>query len=181
MEPVKLRVKVGPHEFEAEGPSESVTAQFEAWKTLVAAAPPDARERQAPAPLASRIVAAATEVKTREGYAAPWDIFSVDDKKKLVTLRVQPTGDDRDANAVLLILYGYRQAFQQDDVPVTRIMESVKVSGLTAERIDRSAGPHLRAGYILKAGRGKGNRYRLTNTGFARADELARELFEKLI
>lgn len=175
MEAFKLRVKIGPHEFEAEGPKESVTAQFEAWKALIGSTPPTT-------PPISKVVAAATEVRTREGFTAPWDIFEVEDKRKLVTLRVHPTGETRDADAVLLILYGYRQAFQQEDVPVTKIMESLRVSGLRPGRVDRAASPHVRAGLLLKAGKsGKGGKYRLTTTGFARADEMARSLFEQLV
>lgn len=174
METFRLRVKIGPHEFEAEGPKESVTAQYESWKALIASTPATTSQ-------VNKVVAAAIGVRTREGFSAPWDIFDVEDKRKLVTLRVHPTGETRDADAVLLILYGYRQTFQQEDVPVTKIKESLRVSGLRPERVDRTAAPHVRAGLLLKAGRGKGGKYRLTNTGFAQADEMARSLFERLV
>lgn len=93
METFRLRVKIGPHEFEAEGPKDSVMAQFEAWKTLIGSTP-------ATTPPVSKVVAPATEVPTREGLSAPWDVFEVDEKRRLVTLRVHPTGETRDADAV---------------------------------------------------------------------------------
>lgn len=67
------------------------------------------------------------------------------------------------------------------EVPVTKLKESLEVSGLRIARIDRAANPYLKAGYLLKAGRGKGGIYRLTNTGFSKAEELARKLFEQLV
>lgn len=169
----KLRVKIGPHEFEAEGPKDVVISQFETWKELIAS--PSAAQ-----PTNPRFPPAVTEVRTREGYAAPWDIFNADEKHKLITLRVHPTGDTREADAVLLTLYGYRQTWQQDEVPVTRIKESLEVSGLRPGRIDRAVAPYIRSGLLIKTGRGKGGKYRLTNTGFAKADEMARTLFEKI-
>lgn len=40
MDGYKLRVKIGDHEFEAEGPADVVKEQFELWKSLVTSAPP---------------------------------------------------------------------------------------------------------------------------------------------
>jgi len=52
---------------------------------------------------------------------------------------------------------------------------------LSDSRIDRAAAPYLHAGYLLKSGRSKGSIYRLTNTGFTKAEDLARKLFEQLV
>lgn len=175
MDTYKLRVKIGSHEFEAEGPPKDVKAQFEAWKELIGSLP-IATGSEAGGKLPPYV----TEVKTREGYTAPWDIFRVDDKRKLVTLRVHPSGENKDADAALLTLYGYKQALQQDEVPVTKLKESMEVSGLRPERIDRTLGVHMKTGLIMKTGRAKGGKYRLTNTGFNSADAMARSLFEQL-
>lgn len=179
MDTYKLRIKVGPHEFEAEGPKDSVTAQFEAWKELIASLPatPKANDQTV-----SKTLRVATEVRTRDGsLALPWDIFDADEKRKLVTLRVHPIGEQKYADAALLIVYGYRQSSEQDEVLVTKLKESMEVSGLRPARIDRIIAPHIKAGLLMKTGLGKGGKYRLTNTGFAKADEMARALFEKLI
>ena len=82
-------------------------------------------------------------------------------------------------------MYGYRQAGNDgeglSEVPVTKLKESLDVSGIKIPRIDRAAAAYLKAGYLLKAGHGKGGIYRLTNTGFAKADAMARKLFEQLV
>jgi len=178
MDNQKLRLKVGPHEFDAEGPPETVSAQFEAWKQLITAFPAG-RELTPPKP--SKLSNMVEEVQTKDGRRATWDIFDVEDERKLVTLSVHPTGEKRDADAVLLWLFGFRQAFQLNEVPVTRLIQALEISGLRPARIDRALGPHLREGLVLKGGHGKGGKYRLTNTGLARAEELARVLFEQLV
>lgn len=178
MENYKIRVKVGSNEFEAEGPREAVEAQFEAWKELIKSQPisasiPDQNKPNLP----SNVV----EVRTRDGvFSAPWDIFGVDDKRKLVTLKAHPTGENRDADAILLILYGYLKALEQQEVLVTNLKNSLAQSGLRPERIDRAIAPYLRENLVLKTGSGKGGKYRLTNTGLTKADTLARTLFEKM-
>lgn len=178
MDTYKLRVKIGSHEFEAEGPPKDVKTQFEEWKKLITSSPrtslaPDAGTAKLPA-------THVTEAQTREGLRAPWDVFNIDSKRKLVTLLVHPTGESRDADAALLVLYGYKQAFEQDEVPVTKLKESLEVSGLRPDRIDRTLSVHIKAGFIMKTGRAKGGKYRLTNTGFSHADAMARKLFEQL-
>jgi len=183
MESHKLRIKVGEHEFEAEGSPQEVTEQFQAWKELITSLPPSTNGAQRsdsagqkPAVILPKGV---TEVRTRDGFAAPWDIFEGDDKRKLVTLKIHPTGEDRDADALLLILFGFKKAHGLDEVPVTKLIEAIQVSGIRPGRIDRALAKPLEAGLVLKAGRAKGSKYRLTNTGYSHAEELARTLFAK--
>jgi hypothetical protein len=181
MDSQKLRIKVGEHEFEAEGSPEKITEQFEAWKELVASYPKTTNGSQPPAGIPSgRLLRNVTEVRTTDGFTAPWDIFVVDEKRKLVSLQLRPTGEDRDSMALLLLLFGYKKAFEQNEVLATRLIESMNVSGLPPSRIDRSLAKFVEGGYVMNFGRGKGSKYRLTNTGYAMADEAARELFAKV-
>jgi len=161
MEASRLKVKVGQHEFEAEGPAEQVAAQYESWKELVSN-------------LAK--VGAVTEAETREET-----IFSCDKKGGLISLKVHPpAGESRAGDAILLVLYGFRKAGNDGagmaEVPVSKLKESLDVSGLGVRRIDRAAQAYIRSGYVLKSGRRRGGIYRLTNTGYARAEEIAQEL-----
>jgi hypothetical protein len=181
----KLRVRIGVHEFEAEGPAEQVAAQYNTWKELIEKSPQSpSREDSTSAPaIPAKVI---TEVRTREGFAAPWDIFGVDKNGDLMSLRVHPpAGETRDSDAILLVLYGYRKAGNQGEglgeVPVTKLKESLDISGLKIARIDRAAAPYVKAGYILKSGRAKGGVYRLTVTGFSRAEEMAHRLFAQLV
>lgn len=178
MDSQKLRIKVGEHEFEAEGSSEKVSEQFNAWKELIASLPQKAQGGSTPPQNnTGKLLKNVTEVRTSEGFSAPWDIFQVDDKRKLVTLAIHPSGDDRDALAMLLIMFGHKKSYGQNEVLATRLVEAMEVSGFKPGRIDRTLAKFIDAGLVLNSGRGKGSKYRLTNTGYAQADELARQLF----
>jgi hypothetical protein len=174
---VKLRVKIGVHEFEAEGPRDLVTAQFEAWKQLAGLAPasPDAAgiARQ-------EATIAARDVRTADGReAALRNLFAVDAKQQLVTLRVRPTGQRRNADAALLLLYGYRSSFAADegvDVPAARLKAALLASGHRPKRLDRAIAPHVAAGLVRKGGRHKHETYALTTPGCQHAAALARKL-----
>jgi hypothetical protein len=169
----KLRVKVGVHEFEADGPPEEVRAQFEVWKQLISGGAGSAGTHGG----ITGNAATPQRQQRERGDDKHLDLFRVDLERGLVTLQVHPTGDQRDADAALLILYGYKECMDGfDSVPVTRLKESLSVSGLQPDRIDRTVAPHLSNGLVLKGGRAKGSTYRLTNTGHRRAEELARTL-----
>jgi len=165
----KLRVKIGVNEFEAEGEAEWVSAQVETWRELLSAAPRT--------PPAGRPAEEAEPPPDEEGLGedlAPklTKVFAVDKRKKLVTLRVQPSGNQREADAILLLLFGYTKLLGQDDVLVGLVKESMADSGLRVDRVDRAIAPHQTAGYARKGGTAKGSKYRLTNTGETRAREL---------
>ena len=180
----KLRVKVGVHEFEAEGTADQVTAHYNTWKELIEKAGPATKPSIGP----TVPMSAVTELKTREGFAAPWDIFSTGDMHDgdLMSLRVHPpAGETRDADAILLVLFGYRKAGNEGqglaEFPVTKLKESLDHSGIKIARIDRAVAPYVKSGYILKTGRGKGGIYRLTVTGHAKAEEMAQRLVAQLV
>lgn len=190
MDTAKLRVKVGPHEFEAEGPAEQVASLYATWKELIASQPQEATPaaRMVLTPQFKPVIPAdrVVEVKTKDGYTGPLDIFELDDSRDLVKLLVHPpAGDSRDADAILLTLYGYRRVAADGQgvarVPVTKLKQSLDISGLGIPRVDRSAKPYLDARYILKSGRAKGGVYELTVTGLTRAEELTNRLFAELV
>ena len=105
----KLRVKIGPHEFEAEGPLHVIAEHFKTWQQLIAT-PPLAGQSGAPAPRAAVEPAG----PPASGSSVPPDLFTVDTPRKLVALRWYPGGKTRHADAALLLLYGYRLAFGKD-------------------------------------------------------------------
>lgn len=167
--PHKLRVKIGINEFEAEGEPEWLSTQLQTWRELVSAAP-----RMTPPAQPLQEVETPIDGEKLDEELAPklGKVFSVDKNKKLVSLRVQPTGNDRDADAIVLLLFGYAQLLGESDVLVGLIKESMAVSGLRVDRIDRAIAPHQTAGYVRKGGTAKGSKYRLTNTGESKAREL---------
>ena len=156
----RLRVKLGLHEFEAEGPQDVVAAHFKTWQQLMAP-PPAAAPSAAPAPAPVAL-----------------DIFAVDAPRKLLTLRVYPTGKNQHADAAFLILYGYHECFPRDGqaVDVARLKTALAASGYRNARVDRTLAPHVSAGSVVKVGQRRGSTYQLTTAGYQRAAAMARTL-----
>lgn len=178
----KIHMTVNGNEFNGEGEDSLVRDLFNDWKQLLMDTKPATGRPTSPTPPnPSRFSRIVEEVKTKDGtIGATWDIFEVDEKKKLIALRVNPTGETRDADAILLLLYGFKQSWQADEVKVTTLKRCLAVSGLRPDRIDRTMASYIPQ-FVFKTGRGPGGKYRLTTPGFERADGLARSLFEQLV
>jgi hypothetical protein len=188
---MKIRVKVRDNEFDAEGPTEAVQAQFEAWKALVATQPPTGIiPSQFVAPDGGRSRAGEEDGGEAGDRAevplARFDrdhlmrVFHADDRRSLVSLRVPVNTERRHADAAVLILFGFRELRGEDEVTTQRLMNALGISGFTADRLDRPLAPYVRDGLILQAGTRKGTRYRLTNTGVTKAEELLAPLMAQL-
>jgi hypothetical protein len=165
----RLRVKIGVHEFEAEGPPDVVAEQFQAWRELIAEQPSTRPDQQLDAggdPDRHRDTSTVGELPS---------IFSYDRKRELLSLSVHPRGNRRHADAALLLVYGYK-LLGRDEVIVGTLKEALAVSGLKVDRVDRIIVPYVTANLVLKGGSGKGGKYRLTNLGIDRAKELIDDL-----
>lgn len=164
METYKLRMKIGAHEFNGEGPEESVRRDFEEWKALIASLP------------ASLL----SETNSGNGFNESHNltderldrIYLVDTKQGLVSLRVHPRTRDRNRDAILLILFGYSLMFDQTDVSVGQIKQAMRQTGIKIDRVDKVTAKYIDEGYLNKGGTGKGSRYSLTNSGIAKVHEL---------
>jgi hypothetical protein len=184
MDTYRMRVKIGTAEFEAEGPEEAVRADYQAFLTsLVERVPERAPEAQA---ITQSIIDPATPLETTEPSStsgqSPDDIkalFDYNPKRKIVSLRFPPQGADRLPKTLLLTLYGYKRLAGEDEVPVTLLKAALVLAGLSVDRVDRIAEPLRREGLILKGGKAKGGKYRLTNPGISKAESDARELLEQ--
>lgn len=176
MDTYKLRVKIGPHEFEAEGPPDAVRTQFEEFKNLVGSAPPpSSKSGQKPD---TQSVPNYTDVDVSGGLD---QLFAVDNKRALVSLKFPPHGKESTADAAVLILYGFKMLLGKDDAPVSKLITALEQSGCSVKRLDRDAAKYLRESLIIKGGRGRGGRYRLANQGIRRAQELVEEFFQTLV
>jgi hypothetical protein len=174
VENFKLHMKVGPHEFDGEGPADAVRKSFDDWKSLVASMPSaETTYATANSSLGGGINGSAGVLEAEELAR----LFVHDEKKGIVTLRILPRGDDRDANAALLVLLGFRQLKSQDEVPVTQLKPALKQSGCNVDRVDAVVGKYQREGFINKGGSGKGGKYSLTNSGIEKAHTLTRTMF----
>lgn len=180
--PFKLRLKVGQHEFEAEGIKEDVQAQFDAWKSLISGSTAVAATPPLDQPPAPRQPAPFTPAQPEQSQANPQDAFLAlfEPSGSAITLRAYPSGEQAE-DAVLLVAYAFRRLQSQDILSSVLIGKSMRLSGGTIDRVDRVVNNQITRGYMMKAGGvGRGTKYRLTNTGAARAEALAKELYAQL-
>ncbi len=117
-----------------------------------------------------------SDVAEAEHRARPRAWLRHDPQARTVSLKVRPEGAHRQADAALLVLLGHRELRGEEEVAVTRLTEALRQSGCPVARLDRVLAGYLKERLVLKAGQGKGGRYRLTNQGVKRAEELAAQL-----
>ena len=189
MEPYRLRIKLGAHEFESEGSEEAVKEQFAIWRELlgspasqsIVAASPVAPivttpiEQDSPPPFVALQVAA--PVVSNGGNGAE---FSAYDKifvhrDKLVVLSILPEGESRESDAAMLIMLGRRHYLREELVGGTGIIQGLQQSGMGYLRADRVFGGNL-GQYVTRTGQKRAARYRLTQVGISKAKEIAKRL-----
>ncbi len=164
----RLKIKVGPHEFEATGPAEVVQAQFEAFKQLIAMAP------AAP----SAVVAPPNGGNGMTPKLDPGVTDSALDKimkvdNRIVSFTVPPKSAE---DALLLLLYGQKVLRANEAVSGTEVVEGLATTGVLARRPDRLLEKTASAGDVIVLGTRRAKRYRLTNVGLAKARQLANDL-----
>ncbi len=163
MDNYKLKIKVGEHEFEAEGPIDVVQAQFVAFKELIASAP-----TQRPEALA----ADRENLATGELPHLPLErILKVEGRMVSLTAKC-----DTVEEAVLLILLGQKESRNNQEVTGAEVMDGLKQSGYKLPRVDRIMDKLAAEGSLISVGIHRGRRYRLSNSGLTQALGIAREV-----
>ncbi len=95
---------------------------------------------------------------------------------RLVSLTVLPRGEHAVADAALLLMLARKHYLSEDLVGGSWILDGIERSGLgVLERVERAFGGDAEE-YVTKSGQNRALRWRLTNKGFTRAQEIAREL-----
>jgi hypothetical protein len=179
----RIQVKIGPHEFSAEGPQETINAQFQKFLeaiALVSSAPAlvAAVAASARPPQGQSVNEALSSNGTDGNSTVPMSpehakIFRKD-RNGTVSLRTLPTGDSRVFDAVLLLIYGFEVVNQQQDVSAVQLMVAARQSGLIIFRFDRLL--ENQGQFVRRGGKKKGTRYTLTNPGRAHAEEVMRAM-----
>jgi hypothetical protein len=165
----RLKIKIGEHEFEADGPVDAVKAQFEAFKDLIAGIP----SGNAAVAQASKTVAQLNVPQFNIVNAD--NIFRADGR--VISLVVPPNSD---TEAVLLILFGQKYLRKNDSPTGSEIMDGMVQSGYRTTRIDRILASLSSEGAVIITGAHRGKRYRLTNSGYTKAEEIVKEALLKL-
>ena len=167
MDTCKLKIKVGQHEFEAEGPTDIVQEQFLAFKELASTTPSQDPPR--------------THVSDEPDKPFRPNLKEIDDKlpeimkveKRVVSLVMKPEKVD---DALLLLLYGQKVLRKNDAVSGAEIFAGVKATGgLAVTRVDKLLEKAGTAGDVIVMGERRAKRYRLTNTGLAKARSIAEQ------
>jgi hypothetical protein len=175
MEPFRLRLKIGPHEFEAEGDQETVERQFALWRELVSSPAASTPTLPSPPPPATGATTPApTPPVEPEGPVVPFDrLFRHDGE--IVSLSALPNGARREADAALLLLLARKHYLAEELVTGGRLRQGLADSGIPVERVDRVWDDYMEI-YVTRSGQNRAVRYRLTNPGRSKAVELARGL-----
>jgi hypothetical protein len=160
----KLQIKLGTAEFTAEGPEKSVKDDYREF--LKAIADKATAAAVAGKPSNGGNGNGAVERTPLEGSSLA-HIYKRDGD--IVSLRHLPDSPNRTADAALLLLYGYRELAGVEDVPVTKLNEGLRKSGLTFERIDRFLPMH--STLFRKGGQRSGSWYTLNNQGIAQVEQ----------
>jgi hypothetical protein len=159
----KLKIRTGPHEFEAEGDGETVMEQFRMFREMIAA---DAAPAAAVTPAAQPSQAAAPLPLNR--------LFRVG--ARIVALSVSAKPDD----AVLMLILGQKHFLKNENVSGAEIMEGLRQSAIRLPRADLILARHADQGIIVMTGRRRMRRYRLSAAGLERAQHIARTLISQI-
>jgi hypothetical protein len=163
VEHIKLRMKIGAHEIEAEGPRDVVMTQLEIWSRL--------------AGLPSASSSADRSAQSAEADLAA--LFTVDRDRQAIALNARLGGRTRNADAALLLLYGHPRLLGGDggaEIPAVRLRAAVAASGHRVQRLDRVLTRYVSSGLLRKAGHPRRETYALTPAGIQRAVALVRRL-----
>ena len=169
METTKIRIKIGDHEFEAEGPAEMVQAQFEAFRSLLSLAPQKVEQPEPEIPLAP------DENKGHISHVRLDRIMRA--QGRVVSLTAIP---EKDEDAALLILLGNKEMRANESVTGGEVGDGLAQSGRPVARTDRVMEKLIDDNYVLKSGMRRATRYRLSNTGHQKALSVAKELIATL-
>jgi hypothetical protein len=170
----KLKIKIGSHEFEAEGPADVVQKQFHAFQELIASIP---EQRFIPSSADSAEEERYPNFVIRNTNTEPSvqdfsKIMKVEDR--IVSLTVRPESLD---DAVMLILLGQKELRTNELSTGGEIMQGLTATGgFPISRIDKTLAKLGRAGDVIVIGEHRAKKYRLTNAGLTRVRRTASAL-----
>jgi hypothetical protein len=177
MDGYKLKMKIGEHEFEADGPTEVVQAQFQAFRDLVMAVATATPQRE------NRQQIEASQFQQGQNYRPGADslmldrIMKIDGRIVSLTARASSLEDE-----ILLILLGQKNLRENESVTGAEIIDGLQRTGHVVNRIDYKLDrmSEGQSATVITVGTGRARRYRLTNLGFAKAQEVAMTLVERV-
>lgn len=172
METTRIKIKIDGHELDAEGPVETVQAQFEAFSKLVSSL----ANKTPVSTTASQVQVPVPKENSSELPHIPIEkILHL--SGRVVSLTAIPKSA---TDAALLIMLGQKDLRANVSVTGQEIGDGLAQSGREVPRVDRIMDQALKDQYVLKTGVRRGTRYRLTNLGLSKTLIIAKELIESL-
>jgi len=173
----RQKLKIGVHEFEAEGPVSVVQEQVKRFMDLIASLPKEA-VNPPPSPPPSLADLENPPSINPPKLPAPITDSSLDKimrmEDRVVSLTVRPP---HARDSVLLILYGQKVLRQNDSVTGAEVMSGLTATGgFAVARADRLLEGMARQGEVIVVGVHRSKTYRLTNAGLAKARQIAADM-----
>jgi hypothetical protein len=153
---LKLRIKTGEHEFEAEGPSEVIQSYITTFLRIIGR-----EEKPVEEPIAT--------LASIRPLLPDWSQF-LRVENNIVSMNATSGALDRD---ILLLLLGQQQLRGNTAVAGTEIMAGLRGSGHTISRADHILKRFASSGDIVATGKRRRRRYRLTTDGAEKALKIA--------
>jgi len=167
MQMSKIKVKFGEHEFEAEGPTELVQAQFQTFSDLVCSPTPALS-------LVPRSDRASTVATQETAEVCPDGLGKVLRVQGRIVWLTAPSSTPEEA--ALLVMLG--QCDMRNNLSSTgqEIHDGLERSGHWVRRVDRLLVGLVKSRLLVTSGSGRAMRYCLTSQGVQKARALARHL-----
>jgi len=159
MPTLKIRIKTGEHEFEAEGLAEDVNPQILTFLRLLGR---EDLSGSKPAVAVSAQALLLSEVSK---------LMSVTGRTVSLNASSESLGED-----ILLLLLGQQQLRGNTEVGGREIMEGLRASGHSIARADHILKRHAGTGHIVVTGKRRRRRYRLSTDGIDKASKIARRV-----
>lgn len=191
----KVHVKLGPAEFEAEGPEETVKEQLAHF--FIAATQPSPLPNKTngngtsngngafhgngesePKGDSSGLASDGLELRTSIEPTVLQRLFKRSDDG-LVSLRALPKSDARNADTLILILWGHFVLKNQGEVGAGDLLSALRQSGITSlDRVDETLERKGYVDFITTSGSRRHKSYGLTNRGMTYAQNVAKAIFD---
>ncbi|MCI0420680.1 MAG: hypothetical protein L0312_15880 [Acidobacteria bacterium] len=173
----KVHVKLGQAEFSAEGPEETVKAQLASFLGLAAAQPIPPHQINGNGHSNGNGNGAHS---APPGESAHTDVDPTvvarlfkEDRNGAISLRTLPKTEQRNADALLLLLWGHLVRKEQVEVRAKELIAGMRQSGVpNLTRVDEILVKYDM--YVTSGGVRRGKWYSLTNPGIECAENLAK-------
>jgi|SRR5215467_10456617 len=181
----RLKMKIGEAEFEADVPENKVQRMYAQFLFLL-----ERRNQSFARPIVAGAEAHGQEHHIEASFRIgppgesladePFDqalltrVFELREDGA-VTLKMLPNGPDKNADGMLLLLFGYHQLKNEECVLATELFRAAEWSGFS---LRRPAKELVRNGrFVVRGGQRKGSHYSLNSQGLAMAKEIAAKMF----